>query len=53
MQPLTKNREFYLDHIFETNENDGSYSREAELLQDILKYFQIIEIDNLMIIKAM
>ena len=41
-----KSKEFYLDHIFETNENNGSYTREAELLHDILKYFEIIEIDN-------
>jgi hypothetical protein len=46
MQSLKKSKEFYLDNIFETNKNDGSYTREAELLQDILKYFQIIEIDN-------
>ena len=44
MQSTNKNKEFYLDHIFETNE--GAYTKQAELLQDILKYFQIIEIDN-------
>ncbi|MDF2738382.1 MAG: hypothetical protein K0S93_2242 [Nitrososphaeraceae archaeon] len=47
MQSLKKkNKEFYLDHIFETNKNDSNYTREAELLQDILKYFKIVEIDN-------
>jgi hypothetical protein len=45
-----ENKPFYLDEIFEINKNDINYTKDAELFQDILRYFNIeldkVEINN-------
>ena len=43
-----ENKPFYLDEIFEINKNDINYTKDAELFQDILRYFNI-EIDKVKI----
>lgn len=46
MQSL-ENKTSYLDEIFETNKDDINYTKDAELFQDILKYFTIEEIEHI------
>ena len=39
--PSLENNVFYLDEIFEKNKNNLNYTKNAELFQDILRYFKI------------